>query len=349
MHRLLILAIVTLGLVACTPDMTEPAEFGTKVPNGGGGGGTVKSPTTKVGKYEITTSNGLTNVYVVSGRTKTWAATFTTGTRTVTMSGDLRTFTENNLSVEHNTWVRLLSAPFGGTVDTGWVGARLAENVTNTNVPDILAISMEYTNAGNLNAKYGPDGTLDEGSDWSDYLGIDHQYVNHWSQSLQKYTNWTHVAEADRLGALDCSGFIRMVFGYRGGITMMYNPDPNNPNSLFPRRSYQMWDSCIGKKVMSGYVFGAQDADTKLAQVRIGDLVFFNADTSSATELWRIDHVGMYLGVDENGNMRFIHSRRTDNRGPSFNYDGTGKSIINNDGTNNWLYYAKSLVGARRL
>ena len=349
MHRFLILLILALGLFSCAPDMTDPVIFGRKTSSGGSGGGKVKSPTTTIGKYEITTSNGLTNVYVKEGRNRTWVATFTTDSRTVTMSGDYRSFTENNLSVEHNTWVRLLSAPFTGTVDTGWVGARLAENVTNPNTPDILAISMEYTNDGNLDAKYGPDGTLDEGSDWSDYLGVDHQYVNHWSWSLQKYTNWTHVADADRLGALDCSGFIRMVFGYRGGITMMYNPDPNNPTSLFPRRSYQMWDSCIGKKVMTGYQFGANNASTLLANVRIGDLVFFNADTSTTTEKWRIDHVGMYLGEDEHGDMRFIHSRRTDNRGPSFNHDGTGKSILNDDGTNNWLYYAKSLVGARRL
>lgn len=344
---LLALTLLLLAVLAgCSNELIEPEPFAK---GGGGGAGGGKGKPTTQGTYSWSSSGDETTVTKNVNGQQVWVATFTTGSRTVTMSGDLRTFTENALSVEHNTWVRLLSTAFAGTVDTAWITARLTENVTNTNVPDILGIAMEYLNDGNLDAKYGPDSTLDEGSDWSDYLGIDYQYVNHWSQSLQKYTNWTHVADPDRLGALDCSGYMRMIFGYRGGITMMYNPDPNNPNSLFPRRSYQMWDSCIGKKVMSGYVFGAQDAATKLAQVRIGDLVFFNADTSSATELWRIDHVGMYLGVDEAGNMRFVHSRSTDNRGPSFNYDSRGKSIINNDGTNNWLYYAKSLVGARRL
>ena len=346
MKLILIFAVAAAVLfVGCSNDLLEPEQFGRNSSSKGN----VKSPTTTMGKYEINTTGGVSTVYLKTGRNSTWVATFTPSTRTVTMSGDARSFTENNLSVNHNTWVRLLTSPFNGSVDTAWISARLAENVTNTNVPDILEMAMDYLDDGSLDAKYGPDNTLDEGSDWSDYLGVDHQYVNHWSWSLQKYTNWTHVADNDRLGALDCSGFIRMVYGYRGGIPMMYNPDPNNPSSLFPRRSYQMWDSCIGKKVMTGYQFGAGDAEDKLALVRIGDLVLFNADTSTTTEKWRIDHVGMYLGEDQNGNMRFMHSRSTSNRGPSFNFDGTGKSIINDDGTDDWLYYAKALVGARRL
>ena len=336
---LLTLALVFL-ITACNQLPFNPIQ---------GGGGNVKSPVQRIGDYELITGSGETNVYDVSGRTKIWLATYTTGTRTVTMSGDERTFEEDNIEVTHDTWVRLLPAPHNGNVDLQWMEDRLAENVNGANVPDILAIAAEYLDGGINDAKYGPDNTLDENSDWIEFLGIDHTYIDHWSESLQKYVDFTDTSSAERLGAVDCSGFMRLVYGYRGGIPMMYNPDPQAPNSLFPRRSFQIWENCIGKVVMDGYTFGMNNADEKLDQINIGDLVVFDADSSSQVEIGRVDHIGMYIGVDDDQNMRFLHSRRSGNRGPTFSGDQNGKSIINNDGTNNYLYYAKAFKGARRL
>ena len=338
--RIVLILVLIASVTACNQLPFNPI---------GGGGGNVLTPVQRIGDYELVTGGGETNVYDVSGRAKKWLATYTNGARTVTMDGDFRTFSEYGTDVTHDIWVRLLPAPHNGNVDLQWMEDRLAENVTNTNVPDILAIAEEYLDGEPKDAKYGPDNTLDENSDWIDYLGINHIYNNHWSTSQQKYLNFNDQSSPERLGAVDCSGFIRLVYGHRGGIPLMYNPDPQAPNSLFPRRSYQIWGDCIGKVVMDGYTFGMNNADDKLDQVKIGDLVVFDADSSSQVEIGRIDHIGLYLGLDDDGDMRFLHSRRSNNRGPTFTGDGNGKSILNDDGTNNYLYYAKAFKGARRL
>jgi cell wall-associated NlpC family hydrolase len=265
------------------------------------------------------------------------------------MSGDERSFTENSITVTHNTWVRLLTAPFSGTVDTAWINARLLENTVNTTVKDVLAHAMDYIEAGTLNAKYGPNDST-EGSDFNDYLGITYTYTPHWSTSLNKLvTSWTDGFETSRATALDCSGFMRMVWGYRMGVPMCFNVNPNDPNGRMPRRSFQIWDNAPGRKVMTDYVWNAASAADKLASIRIGDLVFFNADTSGTDEKTRVDHVGMYIGRDGANNMRFIHSRKSDNVGPTFTKDLNGKSILNNDGTGQYFFYVRSLVGARRI
>ena len=49
------------------------------------------------------------------------------------------------------------------------------------------------------------------------------------------------------------------------------------------------------------------------SSVRIGDLLFFDADPDDGT---RIDHVGMYLGLDAGNHHRFISSRKGAN-GPT--------------------------------
>jgi cell wall-associated NlpC family hydrolase len=71
----------------------------------------------------------------------------------------------------------------------------------------------------------------------------------------------------------------------------------------------------------------------------IGDLVFFDADESDGT---RIDHVGIYLGLDAGDHYRFISSRKGAN-GPTLG-DYKGKSIL--DGTG---LYARSFRAVRRL
>jgi len=337
---------LAIALTACSTDSVGPA---SDAPIRTGKSASIASTTTMVGRFELVTSGDVTTVSTVNGSAKTWVATFTADTRTVTMSGDTRTFTENSISVSHNTWVRLLDAPFNGNVDTTWINARLAENTTTSNVKDVLAHAMDYLDAGTLNAKYGPDATT-EGSDFNDYLGIDYTYTPHWSTSLNKLvSSWKDGYETSRAGALDCSGYMRMIWGYRMGMTMCFNVNPNDPNGRLPRRSYQLWDNAPGRKVMTDYTWDGSTAATKLEALRVGDLVFFNADTVGTDEKTRVDHVGMYIGRDSSNNMRFIHSRKSDNVGPTFTKDLNGKSILSNDGTGQYLYYVRSLVGARRL
>lgn len=340
--RLILLALITLAMIGCSADVFEPEPFQV-------GGLQILNPTYTIGRFEVTMSGGTYTVSIVGARYRTWVATFTNGSRTVTMSGENRDFSENNISVSHSTWVRLLAQPFSGTVDTSWINARLLENKTIGGVKDVLAHAVDHLESGSLNAKYGVDANT-EGSDFNDYLGVDHNYSPHWSETNQTlYNNWLDTNETAELGAMDCSGYMRMIWGYRMGMPMCYNVNPNDPNSRIPRRAYQIWDNAPGTTVMTGYVWNSADAATKLSKVRIGDLVFFNADTSSAIELNRVDHVGMYIGRDGANNMRFIHSRKSDNVGPTFTKDLNGKSILNNDGTNQYLLYVRSLVGAKRL
>lgn len=335
------LAVVALALSSCSNEATAPTN---SLPISSPKGASIAS----LGDRFAVDINGAEHaVSIVEDEDTTWIATFTTNARTVTMPGPQRWFTENGITVSHNTYVRVLDAPFTGIIDTSWILSRYAQNVNGTK--DILAIAMDYTDGGQLNAKYGKDAQT-EGADFNDYLGVAQIYTPHYSESLGRLVNsWTRIASAAALGAVDCSGYMRLVWGHNGGIPMCFNVDPANPLGRMPRRSFQIWEVGVGTQVMTDYVWNAGNAPEKRQAIRIGDLVFFNAYTSTAAELNRVDHVGMYIGNDGAGNMRFIHSRKSDNVGPTFTKDLNGKSILNDDGTGNYLFYVRSLVGAKRL
>jgi len=270
-------------------------------------------------------------VAVYSG--KALVATFTYGSRTVTFAGASRTFTEpstTTATVTTTTWVRLLDAPFAGTLDAAWVTARR----TDTS-PDILARAMQYivgasaVMSGSLqiagDAAYGPlqpDGTRAEGSDFNDYLGLTWSYPG----------GITDPPEADQFRSLDCSGYMRMVLGYRSGVPMSIAPAAG---TTLPRRAFEQEASGPGITVIPNT--GAVPASR--AKLAPGDLVFFDAATDDGT---RIDHVGMYLGRDNGGRDRFISSRKTAN-GPTLG-DAGGRSVL--DGTG---LYALSFRSARRI
>ena len=262
-----------------------------------------------------------------------WLATFTDGARTVSMRGSQRTFSEPGAvyTVTHNVWVRLLEAPFKGVIDEAW----LQSKVSDTSL-DALGIAMQYisgvptlTDASNRtyasDADYGPigpDGIRQEGSDFNDYLGVDYDY-NGVSDSY----------EIDQLGALDCSGYMRMIWGYRLGMKLTNQAD--GMGVALPRRAVQMYASGPGVATIAQ----GSDARANMAKLQPGDLVFSDASTDDGTA---IDHVGLYLGKDSAGNYRFISSRKTAN-GPTMSDIG-GKSVLNGIGL-----YAKSFVAARRL
>lgn len=292
-----------------------------------------------------------------------WVATFTDASYTVTLAGPSRTFTETNTvngqtytaTVSHSTWVRTLPAPFGGRVNTTWLANALAAN--RAGVPDILAISMQYIDGASTvtengldiagDADYGPldaDSNRIEGSDFNDYLGIA------WTYS---YSDETDQPESAQIGSLDCSGFMRMVWGYRHSMEGYGYSDriplilePSSYFAAMPRKSYQICDSSLGNVIIANS--GAQATD--LSKLRIGDLVFFDADTS-ATDGSRIDHVGMYIGPDGQGLHRFISSRKSIN-GPTMG-DYKGSSLLNKyvlkNGVSTPVLYTAAFRAARRL
>lgn len=268
---------------------------------------------------------------VVTDSSGSWVATFTYGSRTVALDGPKRTFSEPTAAsaVITSTYVRLLPAPYSGTVDSAWL--RAAKNDTS---PDLLAIAAQYVqgspdlrNDSGLriagDAGYGPlqsDGTRKEGADFNDYLGTS------WN-----YADGADAPEAAELGDLDCSGFVRMVFGYRGGLPMTRDPDEDR----LPRRSHDILEYGPGTLIHHNRWSQLKTFD----RIQTGDLVFFDAEEDPDGQ---IDHVGIYLGQDTAGKHRFISSRKSAN-GPTMG-DTNGRSIL--DGTG---YYAKAFRAARRI
>jgi hypothetical protein len=288
-----------------------------------------KLGTTSVGPFTQLADPARTVAAAADG---SWLATFTDGSRTVVLRGPSRTFGEPTTSdaVISSTWVRLLAAPFGGEVDRAWLAKALVDRS-----PDLLAIATEYLDgsppisdvdgrriAGD--AAYGPlraDGTRAEGSDFNDYLGRTWTYRD----------GFVDPPEPDQAGALDCSGFVRMVFGFRSGLPLSLRPDGRG----LPRQSFEQLAAGPGVVVLPdrGTVPGSR------SRLQPGDLVFFDASTDDGSQ---IDHVGIFLGRDTAGNDRLITSRQGAN-GPTLG-DTRGRSILNGSGL-----YATAFRAARRL
>lgn len=256
-------------------------------------------------------------------------ATLTDGSRSVVLTGPARTFAETTTSatVRTTAWVRLLPNTFTGDVDTAWLSTALSDRSA-----DALAVAAQYvTGATTLtaadgtliasDASYGPlvDGARQEGSDWNDYL-----------QVTAVYDGVPDAPEAAQAGALDCSGFVRMVYGRRLGHPLVLTPD----GVRLPRRATQMHTSGPGTLVAS-----SATKLTDLSRLLPGDLVLFDASTDDGTA---VDHVGIYLGKDSGGSPRFVSSRKTVD-GPTLG-DVGGRSTLNGTGL-----YASSLRAVRRI
>lgn len=321
---LLVGLLVLIGAVICidlayAEAATRPTPMASSAPTA-----------TATFTYKRASSPPRTLVYNSSKRL---VATFTDGARTVNLVGPSRTFREAEFtthSVTTTAWVRLLPAPFAGRVSEAWLTARLADTS-----PDLLAIAFQYVvgavpmvDAAGVqyagDAAYGPlaaDGTRIEGSDFNDYLGLT------WS-----YPTVADAPEADQFRSLDCSGFARMVFGYRLGVPLSLRPDGG---ASMPRRAFEQDAAAPGITVIAnrGVVPSSRTA------LMPGDLVFFDASTDDGTQ---IDHVGIFLGRDSAGNDRFISSRKTAN-GPTMG-DLAGRSVLNGTGL-----YASGFRSARRI
>lgn len=269
-----------------------------------------------------------------------WLATLTRGARTVLSAGPRRNFSEDQACVTHTNWVRALPKPFEGRIDTAWLQGALAANTRRQ--PDLIALGMQYVNGvpplreGGLqiagDAAYGPlvDAKRQEGSDFNDYLGVDWTYAD---GSVDK-------SEPLQLRCLDCSGFVRMVWGFRrhapnAAPVMPLARLASNDGKALPRRAVQMAARAPGVLVECNR--GVQLRD--FSRLAIGDLVLFDADPDDGTA---IDHVGFYLGIDDDGHHRFLSSRKGAN-GPTL-ADVRGQSILDGNGL-----FARGFRAVRRL
>lgn len=269
-----------------------------------------------------------------------WQATLTRGAQTVTCAGPRRTFSEDEARVTHTIWVRALAKPFDGTLDRLWLRRAMAANAQRQ--PDLLALGTQYVKQapplteGDLqiagDAAYGPlvDGKRQEGSDFNDYLGVTWTYAD----------GSVDAPEPLQFQCLDCSGFVRMLWGFRrhapnrAPVLALARAASSDGRAL-PRRAVQMAARAPG--VLIERDRGKQLTD--LSRLAIGDLVLFDADPDDGTS---IDHVGLYLGVDSQGHHRFLSSRKGAN-GPTL-ADVRGKSILDGNGL-----FARSLRAVRRL
>jgi hypothetical protein len=280
----------------------------------------------------------------------TWLATFTKYAYTVTLAGPERTLVEtaggHTITVRHSTWVRAAPGPFTGGVDERWL--RLALQANEARAPDALGLAMQYlkeappiTLGDDLqiagDASYGvlqPDGDRKEGADFNDYLGLPWLYPG---EPCDR-------PETAEFRSLDCSGYLRMVWGYRHHLPRAGYADqvplsfaPRSGLTL-PRRSLQMYTEGPGIVIIPNA--GTQVADAVIAtHLAIGDLVFFDRPDDPGL----LDHVGMYIGRDTAGDHRFISSRGRAN-GPTF-ADVGGRSILNGTTAD----FARAFRAARRI
>jgi hypothetical protein len=264
----------------------------------------------------------------------TLRAVLTDGARAVVLEGPERIFGEASAAnaVRTPAWVRPLPAAFGGSLDPAleaWLDAALADQR-----PDLLAVAMQYLEgaapviANGLqiagDADYGPLSDLGarvEGADFNDYLGVRWTFPDGTSDR----------PKPEMLHSLDCSGYMRIVWGYRGGLPLAVAAS----NAALSRRAVQMAASTFGVTIIAD----GEPAGTLLDRLQVGDLVFFDADPLDGPV---VDHVGMVLGRDEGGHLRFISSRKSPN-GPTLG-DTHGASILDGGGL-----YARAFRSARRL
>ncbi|MFA9446598.1 C40 family peptidase [Egicoccus sp. AB-alg6-2] len=271
---------------------------------------------------------------VVTDADGAWLATFTDGARTAAVAGQERTFDEPGAehAVTTDVWVRLLAEPFDGVVDKAWLEAAVEDRA-----PDVLEVGTQYLDdAPDVHdadgalvsgaAEYGPlqpDGSRPVGADWHDFLGVDADYAGR-----------IDPADPEEYRALDCSGYVRIVFGHRMGLPMTLRPDGG---ASLPRRSFEQAASAPGVvPIADGDAEGAVADDA----LQAGDLVFFDSPNDRDG---RIDHVGIYVGLDDGGHHRFLHSRRSAN-GPTLGGDDQGASVLDGDG-----YFAQGFTLTRRL
>lgn len=249
-------------------------------------------------------------------------------------------------SVTHGDWVRLLPEPYDGN----WTPEveRTVRALSGSLAPDVLSYAAMFlggagpviAGAGQGQGKqvlgesgYGyldPYGFRYEGADFHEYMNTG------WTFDDGGYTG----PSSKQVGNMDCSGYVRMVYGYHLGVPVAKGSDTTGLR--LPRKSRDMAEHAPGVRIAR--TDGTAPPAAPLLQP--GDLVLFNADSSDdsgdGAESVTVDHVGVYLGLDADGGRRFLSSRKTVN-GPTMS-DLGGGSLLDGVGT-----YARTLHTVHRI
>ena len=265
-------------------------------------------------------------------------ATMTDGARTVALLGPVRTFADPDFTaatVTTTAWVRLMPQEWSsGTERQPWFQPWLDHSLGDTS-PDMFALAQQYlrgqpadTDRAGVtyrgDAGFGPEatgaGTRQENSDFYDYLAVSWTFPN----------GRQETPDPQRYRDVDCSGFLRLVLGYRMGYPLR---NTNVPGPGLPRRAYAIATFGPGTVVIPDRGATARD----YTALQPGDLVFFNVDAHP-----QIDHAAIYLGLDNTGHHRFLSSRGKAN-GPTLG-DLGGTSLLDDGG-----HYSRGFRTARRL
>lgn len=232
--------------------------------------------------------------------------------------------------ITHDTWVRVLPAPFDGTWTpaleqqvSAWAGDTSPDALAYAamflpNAPDVTRVVKDGDGVPRtvrvlgpaLYSKPSPDtGERTIGADFQEYMGIS------W-----KFPGVTEVRqpEAPFLKSLDCSGFVRMVYGFHMGLPLLHENATVFDGRGLPRTSTRQARNGPGV-----FVADSGTAVPSLDGLRVGDAVFFDPDTDPEAG----GHIGIYVGVDHHGYHRFFSSRKTPN-GPTL-ADVGGRSVLN--------------------
>jgi hypothetical protein len=252
-------------------------------------------------------------------------ATLTEGARMVVFEGKARTFTEpdnTKAQVISNTYVRIApKAWFTGAHTEKWFYMWFFKMLT-TKDDDILGIAMQYLDGTPIkrdkddvpyagDAGFGLVRTSDtvDGADFYDYLGIPWKWQD--GTVSRPSSRWYRK--------VDCSGYLRLVYGYRGGIETFRE---NTYVDGLPRTAFAMATLAPSVLIAKGSTPSKSPSDSDLVHLLPGDAVFFALHKDPDF----ISHSGVYMGDDTRGHMRFVSSRTSIN-GPTFG-DFTTKSIF---------------------
>lgn len=246
----------------------------------------------------------------------------TDGARTVTFFGPERAFTEVNTTVavvKTDRWVRVAPRAWhpGAGTEAWFADFMLA--TLSSDAPDILAMATQYLDgrptlrdasgipyAGDAGFGLLREGDTVDGADFFDYLGIPYTFPD--GTRRRPDPRWYRK--------LDCSGYLRLVYGYRAGIPL--SAGTTGADGL-PRTAHAMAYNSAAVTVAEGPTRTEPPKD--LAGVRPGDLVFFALRDDE-----HISHSGIVLGRDDAGRLRFVSSRTLIN-GPTFG-DFRARSVL---------------------
>lgn len=252
-------------------------------------------------------------------------AELTHGSRTVRVTGPTRTFVEpasTKAKIVTNSWVHIADKPFdprllADETFAGWLLARLDKTMQ-----DVLGCALDYITdaparitdnirvAGDAKFGYINEDSTRDGADFYDYLEIPWTWPD--GTQSRPAAKWRR--------SLDCSGYLRLVYGYRMGMTL-HRGNARVTEGL-PRTAY-----AIAERAPSTLIAEAAEPDQAprdLSKVAAGDLVFF---ALHAEDPGLITHSGIVLGPDTDGDLRFVSSRQTID-GPTFG-DVAGAGVLN--------------------